>query len=230
MKDLLKGLLHGFNGMNLKLMVAIVLGNLLVHDACAQSSVQLSWSASTNASAAGYKIYYGKSSRTYTNSVDVGNALSATIQGLQPNKVYYFSVTAYNAGKTESGYSTEVVSSTPAAPFFNSQSYVSNSVESLQFAGGVNFGYYSTSNFPWVYHQDLGLVYYTAANDGKGGVYLKDSATATTWYTNPNVWPQLYDGVLKAWIYYYPDTTRPGHYTGNPRTFRHIASGRNFVK
>jgi len=56
---------------------------------------------------AGYKVYYGNSSGTYTSSIDVGNTTTYTITGLQPG-TYYFAVTAYDTSGNESDYSNEV--------------------------------------------------------------------------------------------------------------------------
>lgn len=78
------------------------------------SSVTLEWDAPTsNADGsplndlAGYKVYYGNSSTNYTNSVDIGNFTSATINDLSSG-TWYFAVTAYDASGNESSYSNEV--------------------------------------------------------------------------------------------------------------------------
>lgn len=60
----------------------------------------------------GYKIYYGTASRTYANSVSVGNTDHVTITGLDPmSGTYYFAATAYRIdgnSTTESDFSEEV--------------------------------------------------------------------------------------------------------------------------
>ena len=55
---------------------------------------------------AGYKIYYGTSSHTYTESVDVGSSTVATISNLSPG-LWCFVATSYNTSGNESTYSTE---------------------------------------------------------------------------------------------------------------------------
>jgi hypothetical protein len=85
----------------------------------------LSWNApSTNEDGtpltdlAGYKIYYGNTSGTYTKSLDVGNVTTYTISSLQTG-TYYFVATAYNTAKFESAYSNEVsknITNKPSAP------------------------------------------------------------------------------------------------------------------
>jgi hypothetical protein len=75
----------------------------------------LSWDAPTTnddgtplTDLAGYKIYYGTASGTYTKSVDAGNVTTFSVKPIQPDGTYYFVATAYNKAKIESGYSNEV--------------------------------------------------------------------------------------------------------------------------
>lgn len=53
-------------------------------------------------------VYYGTFSEDYDESVDVGNWTSVTIEGLEEDVTYYFSVTAYSVYGEESEYSNEV--------------------------------------------------------------------------------------------------------------------------
>jgi hypothetical protein len=71
-------------------------------------SLTLEWDAASDSDIAGYKIYYGTSSRSYDTIMDVGNYTTATIGNLDGNQDYYFAVTAYDAAGNESGYSDEV--------------------------------------------------------------------------------------------------------------------------
>src|SRR3954467_1311085 len=68
----------------------------------------LAWDPSQSPNVAGYNVYYGPSSGTYTNSVDVTDSLAAQIGGLAVGKTYYFVVTAYNDAGLESAPSNEV--------------------------------------------------------------------------------------------------------------------------
>jgi len=70
---------------------------------------------------AGYKIYYGTSSKSYSGSVNVGNVTSYTLTGLTQGQTYYIAVTAYNTSGSESSYSSEVsgVAAQPAPRFLN---------------------------------------------------------------------------------------------------------------
>lgn len=78
-------------------------------------SVSLKWQSSLNAD--GYKVKYGTQPGVYTNTIDVGNTLSANVTGLTNGSTYYFVVTAYNS-TGESAVSNEVSASLvkPSAP------------------------------------------------------------------------------------------------------------------
>jgi hypothetical protein len=110
---------------------------------------------------------------------------------------------------------------TPHPAFFSGESAVGGGVYYLAFSNGNVFGYYSyASNGNYVYHYDLGWEYYEDANDSSHGIYLYDFASGDWWYTSPQYpFPYLYDFTLGATLYYYPDTSRTGHYTTNPRYF-----------
>ncbi len=75
----------------------------------------LSWNAPTaNADGtplndlAGYKVYYGNSSGTYSQNISVGNVTTYIVNNLSEGLTYYFAVTAYDTSGNESGYSNEV--------------------------------------------------------------------------------------------------------------------------
>jgi hypothetical protein len=70
--------------------------------------VTLSWDPNSESDLAGYRIYYGTSSRTYDASIDAGMATTLTVTGLGL-ETYYFSATAYNSSGAESPFSNEVV-------------------------------------------------------------------------------------------------------------------------
>ncbi|MGZ3769850.1 MAG: DUF4082 domain-containing protein [Bdellovibrio sp.] len=79
--------------------------------------ISLAWDPSTQVEVAGYKVYYGSASGSYSNSMDVGNNATAIITGLADGSTVYFAVTAYNADKSvESPYSNEVSALVPTAP------------------------------------------------------------------------------------------------------------------
>lgn len=82
---------------------------LLFSSQAMAATATLSWDASTGAT--GYKVYYGTAPGAYTGFVDAGAALTMQVQGLLPEKRYYFATKAYNA-IYESGYSNEITAVT----------------------------------------------------------------------------------------------------------------------
>ena len=80
------------------------------------AQVTLAWDANTDPSIAGYKVYYGSSSRSYQVVIDVGKITTYTISNLQSGSAYYFATTDYNTSGLESGYSNEVSYSAAAPP------------------------------------------------------------------------------------------------------------------
>jgi hypothetical protein len=74
----------------------------------ADVKVTLAWDPNTETDLAGYKVYVGTASRTYTTTLDVGNVTTCTVNGLVPGQVYYFAVTAYDTSRNESTFSNEV--------------------------------------------------------------------------------------------------------------------------
>jgi hypothetical protein len=89
------------------LLLGIIIPALIVPRTTMAADVTLAWDANSETDLAGYKIYYGSVSQSYTNVVDVGNVITYTVQNLLPFK-YYFAATAYNLSNLESGYSNEV--------------------------------------------------------------------------------------------------------------------------
>ena len=94
--------------------VVLVLAALTA-SAQGQTSVTLAWDPDAGTNIAGYKIYYGVASRTYTNTNNVGNVTNATISGLISGTNYYFAATAYDTSGLESAYSNEAVYTNQAA-------------------------------------------------------------------------------------------------------------------
>jgi hypothetical protein len=78
--------------------------------ALAASSVTLAWDSTTN-NIAGYKIYYGVASHTYThtNTLADSKATSLTISNLIVGTTYYFAATAYDSANLESDFSNEAI-------------------------------------------------------------------------------------------------------------------------
>ena len=69
----------------------------------------MSWTAPAG-TVSGYRVYYGTSSRNYSQSLGGGIFVSTTnytVSGLTVGQTYYFAVTAIDSAGVESGYSTE---------------------------------------------------------------------------------------------------------------------------
>ena len=82
------------------------------------AQIKLAWDANTESDLGGYKIYYGTSSKSYGNSIDVENVTTFTLTGLTQGQSYFIVVTAYDTSNNESGYSNEVsgVATDPTPP------------------------------------------------------------------------------------------------------------------
>jgi len=67
----------------------------------------LSWSPSPGPNLAGYRVHFGTASGVYGWSIDVGNVSTYQVTGLARGFTYFFTLTAYNTGGHESGFSNE---------------------------------------------------------------------------------------------------------------------------
>jgi len=79
----------------------------------ATDTITLAWDASTDPAVAGYYLYEGVASRTYTNKINAGAATSVTVSNLIPGVTYYFAVTDYSTNGMESAYSAELSYTAP---------------------------------------------------------------------------------------------------------------------
>jgi hypothetical protein len=84
-----------------------VLGSI-VSEAHTQSHVTLAWDRNAETNVAGYRLYWGIASRSYTNNLNVGDASTASVSNLAAGVTYRFAVTAYNAAGLESDFSSEI--------------------------------------------------------------------------------------------------------------------------
>lgn len=80
-------------------------------------NVRLAWDASPDhGSVSNYIVHIGAASRTYTNTVNAGRALSVTISNLASRTRYYFAASAISSNGTRSDFSPEIFW---PAPFTN---------------------------------------------------------------------------------------------------------------
>lgn len=80
---------------------------LLMPVLCQAADISLAWDASPTPTVTRYKVYWGPSSRTYTQLVVIGNQTAYTVTGLTTG-TWYFAVTAADDIGNESDYSNEV--------------------------------------------------------------------------------------------------------------------------
>ena len=72
-------------------------------------TLDLSWNPNSEADLAGYRLYYGTASGTYTKQINVGKEkTSAAVENLLDETRYFFAVTAYNDRGLESRPSNEI--------------------------------------------------------------------------------------------------------------------------
>jgi len=87
--------------------------------ALGQSAVTLAWDPSPGSGIAGYLLYEGTASGSYSDVIDVGESTTATASNLVSGTTYYLAVKAYDTGGLESDFSSEITYTVPwpsAAP------------------------------------------------------------------------------------------------------------------
>jgi hypothetical protein len=113
----------------------------------ATSSVTLAWNRSTSTNVTGYRVYYGASSRNYTNSAVAGNVTTNTVPGLASGVTYFFAVTAYNASGLESTFSNEISSVTGLPTIPISVTTIRRGVLTVRGLAGQRHSILVTQNF-----------------------------------------------------------------------------------
>ena len=178
------------------------------------------WSCAGVSCTRGDSVAAGSGYPAIAVTVNVASNAAATVTN---------QVSVSRGGETENASDpTIVVQVSNGHPsFFDGETDEGNGLWFLKFPGsGLVFGYYNYQFFPILYHYDMGFESFVDANDGKQGAYLYDFATGHFFYTTPGLFPYLYDFTLNCWLYYYPDSSNPGHYTSNPRTFLNLTTGK----
>jgi PKD repeat protein len=151
--------------------------------------VSLAWNASTGP-VAGYRVYYGTTSGTYSANVNAGNVTTSTVASLTDGATYYFAVKAYDSAGNESGFSNQVSQTmavaAPSASFsadktsgtapitvnFTDSSTGSITSRSWSFGDGTT----STVQNPSKTYSSAGTYTVTLATTGPGG---SNTATKT---------------------------------------------------
>jgi len=71
------------------------------------ADVTLQWDANTESDLAGYKVYYGTTSREYQEPIPLDLVTTYTMH-IPDSVMYFFAVTAFDTEALESDFSTEV--------------------------------------------------------------------------------------------------------------------------
>jgi hypothetical protein len=95
--------------------VLFVLFTTLFDPAALAADVKLAWDANPEEDIAGYRLYYGTSSKVYDFVIDFGNNTNGILNNLEPETTYYIAATAYDTQHNESGFSAQVVYTVPSA-------------------------------------------------------------------------------------------------------------------
>jgi hypothetical protein len=96
---------------------AFLVLNLTVLQSAADptGTLTLAWDPSGDTNVAGYRLYEGTASETYTNVLDVGTNLTATLSGLAGGQTYYLALTAYDITGLESEFSGQIIYEVPVS-------------------------------------------------------------------------------------------------------------------
>jgi hypothetical protein len=112
----------------------------------------------------------------------------------------------------------------PDPAFFNGEASLGSGVYYLGFPDTNLFGYYSYVTPSIFYHYEMGYEGFVAGS--ASDIYLYDFTSGHWWYTSNTLFPYVYDFSLSSWLYYFPATNNPGHYTSNPRYFSNLTTGK----
>jgi hypothetical protein len=99
---------YGFFLLSISLLLAILVLPFFCNQKACAANVTLEWDPNPEPDIAGYEIYYGFSSRNYSEMIDVGGYTSCTIGDLEIGVTYYLAAKAYNTSGYRSDYSDEV--------------------------------------------------------------------------------------------------------------------------
>jgi hypothetical protein len=165
----------------------------------------------------------GTSFTTSTNSSGIATAATFTANA----NAGTYTVTAASAGLPTVGFALTNTGATTHPAFFNGEVFLGGNIYYLQFPDTNLFGYYGYLSGSILYHLDMGYEAFIAATGGQ--IYFYDFASGHWWYSSASLFPYLYDFTLSTFIYYFPNTTNPGHYTTNPRYFSNLTTGKIFT-
>jgi fibronectin type 3 domain-containing protein len=150
-----------------RVILTIVLLSLFATPVVA-AQVTLAWDASGAQGVAGYKVYLGTQSKTYSSSVNAGTATSATIANLLVGTTYYFATTSLSATGQESTYSNEVSYKVPVSVCTYTISPTSQTIAASGGQGSVSVTTQSTCSWTASGNPSWIALSSTAAKTGTG--------------------------------------------------------------
>ena len=107
---------------------ASIFALLLVALRGSAENMTIAWTPSTSPEVAGFKIYYGPSSRVYTQALTVGNVSKLVISGLVGGNKYFLAVTSCDETGAESAFSDEIVYVAPLTVFAKNKNTSSTAI------------------------------------------------------------------------------------------------------
>src|SRR5262245_15408551 len=91
----------------------LALFQLALLPANALQTISVAWAPSPDPCVAGYNVYYGRISRSYTNKISVGNITNCSVGGMIEGSTYFFAATAFTSDGLESEPSNELSYTVP---------------------------------------------------------------------------------------------------------------------
>jgi hypothetical protein len=192
---------------------------LLAQSALA-AQIRLAWDPNTESDLAGYRVYFGTSSRNYGPPINVQNVTVYALTGLTKGQTYYVAVTAYDSSGNESGLSNEV-SGVAAQPDQMLVDYDGD--------GETDISIYRASSGEWWINPSSGSFLYPVVwggdstdhpvpgdydGDGKTDVAVY-RASSGTWWILPSSGSSYYS---VGWGGDSTDHPVPGDYDGDGKT------------
>ncbi|MDP3850184.1 MAG: Ig-like domain-containing protein [Luteolibacter sp.] len=99
--------------------IVAVSGFLVLSLQAGAATVNLAWNANSESDISGYRLSYGTSPGSYSNTVATGAVTTVSVSGLEEGRIYYFSVKAVNQAGLQSVSSSEISYLVPVTPIAN---------------------------------------------------------------------------------------------------------------